>query len=215
MNISMKPHRVVSKATTSEGAAALRSRGAARTHVVGRVNSMSTTSSSQGEREVAAGLVRKAALSMGAAVLVLGASEAEAWSAPQPVVADLAQASAPVERKKGKVVRQVVKTKNFAEEGPVSIPTLPSLPGANYSKNSSAQGSKSSSGSLPSISLPSFSLPSFSGPSVSLPTFSAPSVSYSESSDITPSTQAVGVFGAEVLAAGLATATVGALTKEN
>jgi hypothetical protein len=214
MNISMKPHRVVSKATTSEGAAALRSRGAARTHVVGRVNSMSTTSSSQGEREVAAGLVRKAALSMGAAVLVLGASEAEAWSAPQPVVADLAQASAPVERKKGKVVRQVVKTKNFAEEGPVSIPTLPSLPGANYSKNSSAQGSKSSSGSLPSISLPSFSLPSFSGPSVSLPTFSAPSVSYSEP-DITPSTQAVGVFGAEVLAAGLATATVGALTKEN
>merc|ERR1712003_547422 len=194
--ISLKPHRVVSKATTSESsaaAAALRFR-TRRTNVT----MMSTTSSSQQQASTETGEgsvvpLRKAALSMTAAVPVLGTSASHAWSAPQPVVSDLAKAQAPVERKKGKVVRKVVKTKNFAEEGPVSIPSV-TLPGASYS------------------------LPSFSGPSVSLPSFTAPSVSIDTSESltaITPSTQAVAVFGAEVLAAGLATATVGSLTKEN
>merc|ERR1712003_47868 len=156
--ISLKPHRVVSKATTSESsaaAAALRFR-TRRTNVT----MMSTTSSSlqQASTETGEGSVvplRKAALSMTAAVLVLGTSASHAWSAPQSVVADLAKAQAPVERKKGKVVRKVVKTKNFAEEGPVSIPSV-TLPGASYSKSSSGSGSSARS------------TKSFSGPSISL-----------------------------------------------
>ena len=88
------------------------------------------------------------------------------------------------------------------------VPSVPTLPGSDYKKGPGApKESKSFEG--PSFSLPSFSLPSFSAPGVSI---STPSIELSGSAD--GKTQALAVLGAEVVAAGLATATVGSLTKE-
>merc|ERR1711924_159826 len=109
----------------------------------------------------------------------------------------------------GKVVRQITTNKNLVEKNVVDIPSLPSLPGSGYSKSGECAPAASKSGSAPSISLPSFSFPSFSAPSVSI---DAPSIELSGSAD--GKTQAIAVLGAEVVAAGLATATVGSLTKE-
>ena len=127
-------------------------------------------------------------------------------STPGPALA--ATPPAPVERKKGKVKinKSPAKVKNFAEQGIVSVPDVPALPGASYKKGgaSTADSTSPASSGGPSFSV---SLPSFG-----LPSFSAPSVNIDGSAD--GKTQALAVLGAEVVAAGLATATVGALTKE-
>ena len=127
-----------------------------------------------------------------------------------------AKPAAPVERKKGKVkIVGGAKVKNFSQESVVSVPSVPSLPGSEYKKGGSQAGSpkpekrQRSSSAGASFSLPSFSLPNFTAPSV---TIEVPGVSLEGSAD--GKTQAIAVLGAEIVAAGLATATVGSLTKQ-
>ena len=127
-----------------------------------------------------------------------------------------AKPAAPVERKKGKVkIVGGAKVKNFSQESVVSVPSVPSLPGSEYKKGGSQADSpkpekrQRSSSAGASFSLPSFSLPNFNAPSV---TIEVPGVSLEGSAD--GKTQAIAVLGAEIVAAGLATATVGSLTKQ-
>ena len=127
-----------------------------------------------------------------------------------------AKPAAPVERKKGKVkIVGGAKVKNFSQESVVSVPSVPSLPGSEYKKGGSQTDSpkpekrQRSSSAGASFSLPSFSLPNFNAPSV---TIEVPGVSLEGSAD--GKTQAIAVLGAEIVAAGLATATVGSLTKQ-
>ena len=127
-----------------------------------------------------------------------------------------AKPAAPVERKKGKVkIVGGAKVKNFSQESVVSVPSVPSLPGSEFKKGGSQADSpkpekrQRSSSAGASFSLPSFSLPNFNAPSV---TIEVPGVSLEGSAD--GKTQAIAVLGAEIVAAGLATATVGSLTKQ-
>ena len=175
--------------------------------------SSGSSASSKSPSPGALDLGKQLALSFTTAALVLGASGAVNVAPVQ------AKPAPPVERKKGKVVikQPTAKVKNFAEEGPVSIPTLPSLPGSNYSKSASASsssGGEKTTSSGPSFSLPSFSLPSFSAPSVNIDIPNIPNIPNLPGASPGASTQAIAVLGAEIVAFGAASAAVGGLTKE-
>jgi len=178
-----------------------------------------SASATRGERQgaSASSSASPASVSLCAGVLAAGLLVAgEPALASQQVFGDLAaKAPEPVVRKKGKVVIQKTKVKNFAQESivPDVVPKV-SLPGSDYKRGEAPKPKAPRERKASSGSGFKFSAPSFNGPSVkiTIPSFSAPSVSPSE---VGPeaSTQALAVLGAEIVAFGLASATVGSLTK--